>query len=384
LRGPGKGEQDLFHSRYDADWEKFAVELHQQFTSWGFNTVDHGVELLKRYWPYFASRGLVRTSKYYGKPGSSNAWEFPDVFDPAVASRMAAEVEAFCREHRESKNLIAYLWTDTPTWDLHKTRRFRQTDWVSEIRKLPAASPGWREYGAFLERTYRGDIEQFNRAYGLSARDFAQLQEVSLTSLDVDRYEVERDDQRFLGEIARRYYEIVGTAMRRHDPNHLIFGEKYLMGDIPPQVLEAALPYIDALAVQPGDGYLPIYTPGDLYPAKEMAELHTISGKPIFICDHQISFPTRIHPHVIWPYHQRKTEEEAAAATGNFVRAAFADPFVIGYMRCQYIDRFAAFRGALKQGLVRHDGSLYDQLVAETSRANADAIRIVRRAAGME
>lgn len=384
LRTPGKGEMDLFRSRFDGDWEKFAVELRKQYTHWGFNTVDHGVEVLERNWPYFASRGLVRTSKYYGKPGSSNAWEFPDVFDPAVASRIAAEVEAFCRKHREHKNLIAYLWTDTPTWDLHKTRRFRQTDWVSEIRRLPAASPGRREYVAFLERTYRGDIEQLNRAYGLKTGDFEQLMEVNFPALDVDRYEVERDDQRFLGEIARRYYEIVGTATRRHDPNHLVFGEKYLMGDIPPQVLEAVLPYVDAVAVQPGDGYLPIYTPGDLYPAQEMAELHRISGKPIFICDHQISFPTRTHPHVIWPYHQRETEEEAAAAMGNFIRAAFADPFVIGYMRCQYIDRFAAFRGALKQGLVQHDGTLYVRLVAETTRANGDAIRIVRRAAGRE
>lgn len=384
LRNPSQGEQDLFRSRYDGNWEKFAAELRQQYTSWGFNTVDSGVEVLQRHWPYFASHGLVRTSKYYGKPGSDNSWKFPDVFDPAAAAQMAGKVEAFCREHRDNKNLIAYLWTDTPTWDLHKTRRFRQTDWVSEIRRLPAASAGRREYAAFLERTYRGDIEQFNRAYGMAAGNFAQLQGLDFTSLDLERYEVERDDQHFLGEIARRYYEIVGSATRRHDPHHLVFGEKYLMGDIPPQVLEAALPYIDAVAVQPGDGYIPIYTPGDLYPAEEIAELHRLSGKPIFICDHQISFPTPSHPRAIWPYHQRKTEEEAAAATREFVRAAFADSSVIGYMRCQYIDRFAAFRGALKQGLVRHDGTIYEHLVAETTRANAEAIRTVRRAAGRE
>jgi hypothetical protein len=145
----------LFRERYGGDWDKFARELQQQYENWGFNTVDHGVEALRRTRPYFASRDLVRTSKYFGMPGSSNPRDFPDIFDPAVAARLKGEVEAYCREHRDNKNLIAYMWTDTPTWDIHKTRRFRQTDWVSEIRRLPASAPGRREYVSFLEKTYR-------------------------------------------------------------------------------------------------------------------------------------------------------------------------------------------------------------------------------------
>lgn len=382
LRGRSEGERDLFRERYGGDWERFADELQRHYASWGFNAVDHGVEALRARWPYFASRDWARTSKYYGRPGSGNPWDFPDVFDPTVASRLEREVEAHCREHRENRNLIAYMWTDTPTWDIRKTRRFRQTDWVSEIRRLPATTPGRRDYVAFLEKTYRGDIEAFNRAYGLTAGSFLQLLAVNFEHMDLTRYEVERDDQRFLEEIARRYYRIVGEAMRRYDPNHLIFGDKYLLGDIPREVLAAALPYIDAVAIQPGDGYIPIYTPGDLYPAQEIAELHRLSGKPIFICDHQISFPTPAHPHAIWPYHQRKTEAEAATATREFIHAAFADPFVIGYMRCQYIDRFTAFRGALKQGLLRHDGSPYEILVAESAKANAEVAKLVRKAVG--
>lgn len=384
LRGRSEGEQDLFRERYGGDWERFASELRQQYASWGFNTVDHGVEALRNKWPYFASRDLARTSKYYGRPGSGNPWDFPDVFDPAVAARLAGEVETLCREHRDNKNLIAYLWTDTPTWDIHKTRRFRRTDWVSEIRRLPAAAPGRRAYAAFLEQTYRGDIAGFNRAYGLTSESFAQLPALSFEHLDLARYEVERDDQRFLGEIARRYYGIVGGANRRHDPQHLVFGDKYLLGDIPPQVLAAAAPHLDAVAVQPGDGYIPIYTPGDIYPAAEIAELHRLTGKPIFICDHQISFPTPTHPHAIWPYHQRKNETEAAAATRDFLLAAMAEPTVIGYMRCQYIDRFTAFRGALKQGLVRHDGTPYERLVGATTQAHAEAVKRVRQSVGRE
>ncbi len=382
LKGQGDGEANLFRDRYGSDWEKFAAEVGRQYEAWGLNTVDHGVEPLRRARPYFAARDLVRTSKYFARPGEPNAWEFPDVFDPVVVARLEREVEAFCREHRDSKYLIAYHWTDTPTWDLHKTRRFRQTDWVSEIRRLPGTTAGRQAYAGFLREQYDDDIARFNRAYDLAVGSFAGLATADLRAVAVNRYEVERDDQAFLGRIAQQYYRVVGTAMRRHDPHHMVFGEKYLLGDNPPQVVAAAAPYIDALALQPGDGYIPDYTPGDVYPAREIAGLHEVSGRPVFICDHQISFATPRYPVAIWPYHQRRDETDAAEATGRFMRAAFAHPYVIGYMRCQYIDRFSPRRGAIKLGLLRDDGTPYLELVDATVRASADVQEMVRRAAG--
>jgi hypothetical protein len=56
------------------------------------------------------------------------------------------------------------------------------------------------------------------------------------------------------------------------------------------------------------------------------------------------------------------------------MREAFACPYVVGYMRCQYIDRFADRRGAIKLGLLRDDGTPYVELAAATTRASA-AIR---------
>lgn len=382
LKGHGAGEPNLFQDRYGGDWGKFAAEVGRQYAAWGFNTVDHGVEPLRRVRPYFASRDLVRNSKYFARPGEPNPWEFPDVFDPAVAARLERDTEAFCREHRDSRFLIAYHWTDTPTWDIHKTRAFRQTDWVTEIRQLSSTAPGWKAYVGFLQEVYRNNLAAFNRAYRINADSFAGLTAASFRAVDLYRYEVERDDQAFLGQIARRYYGIVGAAMKRHDPHHLVFGEKYLLGDIPSQVLAAAAPHIDAIALQPGDGYIPIYTPGDLFPGEEIATLHRLIDRPVFICDHQISFATSRYPIAIWPYHQRQDEADAADATGRFLREAFEKPYVIGYMRCQYIDRFSPRRGAIKLGLVRDDGTPYAKLLDATVQANADVKQLVRQAAG--
>ncbi|MBI5772117.1 MAG: hypothetical protein HZA89_00050 [Verrucomicrobia bacterium] len=381
VKSHGAAEPDLFHTRYGGDWDKYAAEVLRYFDDWGLNTVDDSVEPLRRARPYFAGRDFVQTAKYKRPPGEPGAWEFPDVFDAAVGARLERDVEAFCRQHRDDKNLIAYYWTDTPTWDVRKTRVFRQTDWVSEIRKLAASAAGKQRHTRFLREQYGDDIARFNRAYGLKVRSFAELPGADFARVDLNRYEVARDDELFLGLIARQYYGIVGPAMRRHDPHHLVFGEKYLLGDIPPQVLAAAAPHIDAVAVQPGDGYIPIYTPGDVFPRREFEELHALAGKPVMICDHQISFATERYPRSIWPYHQRENEADAAAATERFMREAFACPYVVGYMRCQYIDRFADRRGAVKLGLLRDDGTPYDKLVAATQRANAEIRHAVRTAA---
>ena len=317
IKTHGPAEADLFTERYQSDWQQFAREVLRQYQDWGFNTVDDTVVPLRAMRPYLAARNFVRTAKYYGKPGEKNTYEFPDVFDPTVKARLEQEVGSFCRQHRDNKRLIAYYWTDTPTWDIHKTRRFRDTDWVSEIRRLSAGSPGRERYAAFLRDGYDNDLARLNRAYGLRLESFDKLAKINLGGLDLNRYEIERDDQEFLGQIAQTYYGIVGPAMRRHDPRHLVFGEKYLLGDTPPQVIQAAMPHIDAIAVQPGDGYFPIYTPGDIYPTAEIEALHKLTGKPIFICDHQISFATERYPVAIWPYHQRPNEADAAPGYPN-------------------------------------------------------------------
>ncbi len=380
IRFHGPEEPDLFRKRYGGNWEKFADDVLRHYNAWGLNTVDDDVEPLRKVRPFFASRDLVRTAKYYGKPGDRNPYSFPDVFSSAVKTHLEQQVETLCRAHRDNSNLIAYYWTDTPTWDIHKTRRFRGTDWVSEIRNLPAHSPGRKQYARFLRNRYRQDIAQFGRAYRLAVTSFEELEHVDLSELELDTYEVERDDQDFLGLIARTYYGIVGPTMRRCDPDHMIFGEKYLLGDIPQQVIMAAVPYIDAIAVQPGDGYIPIYTPGDTYPAAELTALHERTGKPIMICDHQVSFATARYPTSIWPYHQRESEQAAAAATERFLVEAFQTPFIIGYMRCQYIDRFATRRNASKLGLIRDDGTPRQHLVEATTRSSRAVKRLVRQA----
>jgi agarase len=172
---------------------------------------------------------------------------------------------------------------------------------------------------------------------------------------------VQEDDDAFLAQIARRFYDVVGNAQRQADPNHLVFGDRYLAGDTPESVLKAATPWIDAVAVQPGDRYSPLYPPSTHFPEAEMDRLHAVTGKPVLICDHAISFPTAEHPRTI--FEQMPNEAAAAKATADFLQAAFAKPYMLGYLRCQYIDRPANYGRGLRQGILRSDGTPRDAFV---------------------
>lgn len=125
---------------------RLQCERWQNYENWGMNTVDNTVALLRESRPYFAATNFAKTAKYYGNRGQANLYEFPDVFGGGLIRLMEQAVAEFCSNHAHNKNLIAYYWTDTPTWDLHKTRRFRDTDWVSQIRRLPAEAPGRSDF----------------------------------------------------------------------------------------------------------------------------------------------------------------------------------------------------------------------------------------------
>ena len=56
-------------------------------------------------------------------------------------------------------------------------------------------------------------------------------------------------------------------------------------------------------------------------------------------------------------FEQEPSEGEAALAIARFINAAFSEPYIIGYLKCQYIDRPSGFGRGLRQGLLKDDGS---------------------------
>ena len=161
-----------------------------------------------------------------------------------------ASSEALRRTARRVKNNRTASATRGLTSPLGRSIARTSRTGSSSSAGCPKTAPGQLAYQTFLE-SWEGDDEK--------ARD-----------------------QAFLRLIAREYFRVVGSANRKYDPDHLIFGDRLSFYTYDADVLEEMLPWIDAIAFQPH------FWRG--FPQKEFDEIYELSGKPILLCDWAIRF----------------------------------------------------------------------------------------------
>lgn len=224
-----------------------ATELTRKFKSWHFNTAGYNASpLFAKDTPFVSFLNLVPTSRFLRDKAS-----FPDVFDAAFQRDLQTRIEHQCRDVRDNPRLLGYVWTDTPLWNLKDARRTIKKDWVSTLRQLAAAAPGKIAYVDFLLETHGGDFAKIAQIYDVKATSRAELLAAPFDAVRVDAPAVAAEDAQFLRRIARTFYGVAGPAYRKNDPHHLVWGEMYLQGVHPDEVLEEAMPHIDVLLIQP-------------------------------------------------------------------------------------------------------------------------------------
>jgi hypothetical protein len=77
-------------------------------------------------------------------------------------------------------------------------------------------------------------------------------------------------------------------------------------------------------------------------------------------------------------WQQLESEEAVGVAYEQYLNDAFQKSYILGYQRCQYIDRYADRAGMLKQGIVREDGTAYKTLTQAIRQANLLALERFR------
>jgi hypothetical protein len=347
---------NIFYSKYNGDWKRLARDAAQNLISWGFNTAGyHCPSEIRQYMPFMADPYPYPAQIAYWQPDAM----YPDVFDPKWHFNVNQIISRMCESVKNAENLIGYYWTDTPRWDIEGARRQGRKDWVTSIRSLPKTAPGKQRYISFLKELYQSKHLQFESVYGYKLTDTEQLLNYDFSNINLEYPTTKQDDRKFLRIIAREYYKVLGNANRKADPFHLIFGDRYIEGDHPQEVIEEALPWIDVLSIQP----LGVAFEEDFFD-----KLYFISKKPILICDHQSSFYTEKYPETLWK--QLPDEIEAARAYHQYLTRGFEKPYIIGYHRCQYIDRYDRNGKFLKQGLIRENEEPYEKIVDQIKRTN--------------
>lgn len=270
----------------------------------GFNSYGYGCPSeLRSDMPYLESwNHLVPISMYRGD-GTHN---YCDIFDPGEQARIERGVKANCEQSKGNPNCIGYAWTDLATWPLKNQIK---KSWVDFIRELPEDAPGQKAWQKFLS-TWDGP-------------------------------EGNSRDQAFLKLIAREYFRVIGTANRKYDPDHLIFGDRLSFYTYDEDVLKEMLPWIDAIAFQPHFWRS--------FPKKQFDEMYALSGKPILLCDFAIRFKDGGKDVQMW-----KMEEDSVAAGrsyAEYLTAALDSEYIIGVFWCNPVDTPKGFHKAgVKQG----------------------------------
>ena len=323
----------IFVNKYKNDWSSASAEIYRNLISWEFNTAGYGApKELRKLIPFMMpSQPLVENSSWLEK----EKFFFSDIFDTTIRKEILDKIKNMTSE-KDNPNLIGYFWTDMPMWNLKKSKEKFGFNWVDFIKALPKNSAGRIRYEKFKNE---------------------QLIDNSLTF-----------EENFLKLIAREYYQLIGQETKRLDPGALIFGERYAMHRVPLYILEEALPYIDVVSIQPHDCD---------FNEKYFRKIHEITGKPILICDHQCSFPTEKYRYTMWQ--QLDNQKEVADKHSEYINDVVNEPYLIGYHRCQYIDRYEPINNLLKQGMINEDGVAYEPHASIITSTNKKAKEVFER-----
>lgn len=225
----------IWRDKYGNSMERWLSEaVRRDLRDWGFNTVGWVQEVITRAdTNHRHSRGFTYEEyQWLGLPychmvpfADFHQWEaetrHPDFFSPGFAAWCDHAAREHCVPLSEDPKLIGYWYIDCPTW----------------VHDRPI-------------NKWKGPL------------------------FDPEKLETE-SGRRELFEMATQYYKVTHDAIRRYDPHHLIFGDRYeANAPLPMEVVNAAKPYVDVLAFQDFKD-----------PVGHLAEWHERTGMPVLWAD---------------------------------------------------------------------------------------------------
>ncbi|MEO0414286.1 MAG: agarase [Verrucomicrobiota bacterium] len=201
----------LWQERYGSSEERWIKErVAPDLQAWGFNSIGWNQEVVLRE-PDYHWHTPNWTRDHYNWAGmpyfhnlpflEAHRWKlerkWPDFYSKDFELWCDYVARENCAALADDKNLIGYYFADVPLL-IDKSDRYPAKDSIH-------------------------DPELMNTAAG--------------------RAKIAKD--------TRQYYQVACDAIRRYDPNHLIFGDRYNLGTpMPEPVIDAAAEFLDAIGIQ--------------------------------------------------------------------------------------------------------------------------------------
>ncbi len=237
---------------------------------------------------------------------------------------------------------------------------------------LDAKSGAKRRLVQMLREKY-GDIAKFNAAWEMKtpAKSFDELPD---TRLFVISKAASEDMTVFFDLLLDNYYKMINEAYKKHCPNHLLLGSRWLTSTANSDaVCKAAGKYLDVVSVN-------YYT--NAIEADFLKRIHTLTGgRPILLSEWHYGATNQ---GLSGGARQVKDQRERGAAYRNYVEQAAALGFVIGHEWFSYLDQPLTGRWFEREngekgniGLVNVADRPYKELLAEMVQANANVYEVL-------
>ena len=311
----GKGRTFRFYAanlarKYGEGWPgSWRATAYDRLRAWGFNTIgnwsQHDV-LEHSPVPYVVGTGVngVRLIE-----GATGYWsKMKDVFAPEFPEKAEAGLRWAGERHGENPMCIGYFVDNELAWE----------GIMNGLLSSPADQPARKAFVDWLKERH-GGLEKLNEAWGAAASDWNALR------LPEKRNEtVEKDLDEFLYVFARRYFEVVRDACRKHAPNQLYLGCRF--SSAPEPVVRACAEIADVVSF-------------NIYRTKVNAEQYTgeeAPGAPIIIGEFHFGALDRGMFHTgLVPV---ESQQARAEAYKRYVRSVADHPAYVGCHWFQWVD----------------------------------------------
>jgi hypothetical protein len=244
------------------------------------------------------------------------------------------------------------------------------------IKKEPA-HPAKGKLLELMKGTYR-DLASFNQSWGLNLSDFEDL--LALEEMPTLNPAIEEDSRRFLQLAAEDYFSTTTSAIRKHDPNHLVLGCRFA-GRAPPPVWKKAGEHCDIVSVN-------CYRKLDLEKAimvdgfeEDLRRCYAQAGKPLMITEWSFPALDAGLPCNRGGGQRVATQRDRAKAFTVFQTLLFSTAFVVGSDFFMWVDEpslgiSSTFPEDCNYGLVNEQDEPYIELTGAASTLNPEVYQL--------
>lgn len=281
-------------------------------------------------------------------------WNRRGLFTPGWSDAIDSAARGQVEPLRDNRNLVGYYLDNELDWSDTAAGPGRYFNY------LAPADPNRAAVVAVI-KTLWATVAEFNLAFNASLKSWDDLLAHDVLP-SAPQASYDRLYSAWLGRLAAEYFRVATSAVRRHDPNHLILGIRF-RGSAPAEVIAASRGYTDAQSIN--------YYPADAKLDEPLfRSMHDLSdGQPVIVTEYSFhSLDNRSGARNTFGFSGQVPDQAARGEGYKLMTTRLARvPFVVGADWFQWADEPPSGRRRdgedVSFGVVDIDDRTYEPLV---------------------